>query len=87
MARSRVELFEQIRRDRRIEKLSIREMAKHDQIAEHFRDGVFFAHLGSPWERGSNENMNGLLRQYFPKGCDLSVYSKADRHESCFFAA
>jgi IS30 family transposase len=56
------------------------EMAQHDQIAAHFRDGVFFAHPGSPWQRGSNENMNGLLRQYFPKGSDLSVHTQADLH-------
>jgi IS30 family transposase len=55
------------------------EMAQHDQIAEHFREGVFLARPGSPW-RGSNENMNGLLRQYFPKGSDLSIHSLGDLH-------
>jgi len=54
------------------------EMARHDEIADLFIDGVFFAYPGRPWERGSNENTNGLLRQYFPKRTDLSCYSVAD---------
>ena len=51
------------------------EMANHDKIASLFDDGVFFAHPGKPWQRGSNENMNGLLRQYFPKHSDLSIHN------------
>jgi IS30 family transposase len=54
------------------------EMACHQQIAPLLRDGVFFAHPGSPWQRGTNENTNGLLRQYFPKRTDLSAHSAAD---------
>ena len=54
------------------------EMARHDMIARHFSQGVFFAHPGRPWQRGSNENMNGLLRQYFPKRADLTTYTAAD---------
>lgn len=50
------------------------EMAYHDQIAPLLRDGVFFAHPASPWQRGTNENTNGLLRQYFPKGTDLAIH-------------
>jgi hypothetical protein len=46
-------------------------MAWHDRVAVHFAEGVFFAHPASPWQRGTNENTNGLLRQYFPKRTDL----------------
>lgn len=54
------------------------EMAAHDRVADLFGEGVFFAHAGKPWQRGTNENTNGLLRQYFPKRTDLSRYSAAD---------
>ena len=54
------------------------EMACHDVLAKHFEEGVFFADPGSPWQRGTNENTNGLLRQFFPKGKDLSAYTPQD---------
>ena len=54
------------------------EMAGHDQIAALFGEEVFFAHAGKPWQRPTNENSNGLLRQYFPKGSDLRAYSVED---------
>lgn len=54
------------------------ELAEHARITAVLDHGVFFAHPGSPWQRGSNENANGLLRQYFPKGSDLAVHTIAD---------
>jgi IS30 family transposase len=54
------------------------EMACHDELAELFAEGVFFAYPGRPWERPLNENTNGLLRQYFPKRTDLSIHTAAD---------
>lgn len=52
-----------------------KELSAHRHITKTTGTPVFFCHAHSPWERGSNENMNGLLRQYFPKGTDLSVHS------------
>lgn len=52
------------------------EMAQHKLLTKKTKMKVYFAHPYSPWERPTNENTNGLLRDYFPKGTDLSVHSK-----------
>ncbi len=54
------------------------EMAEHVRIRIDTGLEVFFCDPHSPWQRGSNENTNGLLRQYFPKGADLSCFSTED---------
>jgi IS30 family transposase len=55
-----------------------KELALHQQITASTGTRVFFCDAHSPWQRGSNENTNGLLRDYFPKGTDLGIHTGDD---------
>ena len=55
-----------------------KEFAKHWKIGESLGIQTFFADPYSSWQRGTNENTNGLVRQYFPKGMDFAIVSEAE---------
>jgi IS30 family transposase len=54
------------------------EMALHKDLARRLRMDVFFCDAYKPWQRGSNENANGIIRRYLPKGLDLSTFTDDD---------
>ena len=58
-----------------------REMAEHQELSEELGIDVYFCDPRSPWQRGTNENSNRLLRQYLAKGADLSRFSKRDLYD------
>lgn len=58
-------------------------MCHHHAVAATVGMPVFFCHPGRPWQRATNENTNGLLRNYFPKGSDLRVHDAEELHRVC----
>ena len=54
-------------------------MAEHESLAQRLAICIFFTDPHSPWQWGTNENTNGLLRPYLPRGTDLSGYTQRER--------
>jgi IS30 family transposase len=61
-----------------------KEMAQHVQFSVDTGVQVFFCDPKSPWQRGTNENTNGLLRQYFPKRTDMSKLTRHDLDQAAY---
>ncbi len=54
------------------------EMAEHSLMSKHLDLRIYFADRAAPWQRGSSENINGLIRQFLPKGQDLKIYRQEE---------
>src|SRR5262249_43066539 len=78
LAKKIVELPEQLRRSLTWDQG--KEMASHARFTDETEVPVYFCDPRSPWQRGSNENTNGLLRQYFPKRAEISHYTQPELH-------